>query len=90
MIPERAFGKGSELVEERGNDHRVDSHHEEGNKQDEEPEVQCNQGPCVLQNQGDGGYYRGQENQSKSHLQHMQSGHLKETSLATSTTWHAC
>ena len=53
VTPERAFWKGSELVEEWGNDHRVDSHHEKGSNQDEEPKVQCNQGPCVLQDQGD-------------------------------------
>ena len=41
-VPEGAFWKRSELVEEWGNGNRVDGHHEEGNDQDEEPKVQGN------------------------------------------------
>lgn len=93
VLPEGAFWEGSELVEEWGDDDRVNSHHEEGNNQDEKPEVQGNQRPGVLQDQRDCSYDGGQKQQSKPHLQRMATGAYKRyicaMAPATSATW-AC
>ena len=84
LLPELAFGQGSVLVEEGGNELRVNDHHEDGEDEHKEPEIDEEVLPAHLDDLDDRGH-QGQHDDLES--QHLIANSLSDTPTLTLLTW---